>query len=233
MNTGTYWLVYLQETTELAYFRANIRKCSYQIQWIDENGQIHSTYVALRGPVETQINYFQKNLTSVDKPNYSLNLLMPKNKETLTYFKRYAKFYITGLEEGDTNVCWRVEAVNSLSMPGVLEVTAEEYYINEFEDDGVIAGIGNVTATPIMTLALDDEEDYIDGPGSIRPKKTYTYKFTGLYRGQWKIDNTKCPVQWSETGDKEITLSWNSTYSGQFDLCYGPYTKTVVVESLF
>lgn len=29
VNTGTYWLIYLQELTELAYFRGDIRKCSY------------------------------------------------------------------------------------------------------------------------------------------------------------------------------------------------------------
>jgi hypothetical protein len=140
INTGTYWLVYLQELTELAYFRANIRKCSYEIEWNDEDGNSHKTYCALRGPVETQINTLQKHTISIDTPNYSLNLLMPKTKETLKFFKRYAKFYIGGIEDGDTNFCWRVEAVDALSMPGILEVNAEEYYANEFEDDGIKAG---------------------------------------------------------------------------------------------
>jgi hypothetical protein len=46
--------------TELAYFRGDIRKCSYEIAWEDENGK-HSTYAAIRGPVETKINYIQKH----------------------------------------------------------------------------------------------------------------------------------------------------------------------------
>ena len=29
LETNTYWLVYLQDLTELAYFKGNIRKCSY------------------------------------------------------------------------------------------------------------------------------------------------------------------------------------------------------------
>ena len=29
LGTGTYWLIYLQDLTELAYFRGDIRKCSY------------------------------------------------------------------------------------------------------------------------------------------------------------------------------------------------------------
>ena len=35
------------------------------------------------------------------------------------------------LKEGDSPVCWRVEATDTISMPGVLEITAYEYYINE------------------------------------------------------------------------------------------------------
>nr|DAP55701.1 MAG TPA: hypothetical protein [Caudoviricetes sp.] len=30
----------------------------------------------------------------MDRPNYSLNILMPKNKDTLSYFRRYTKFYL-------------------------------------------------------------------------------------------------------------------------------------------
>jgi hypothetical protein len=56
IGTNTYWLIYLQDLTELAYFRGDIRKCSYEIAWEDENGK-HSTYAAIRGPVETKIDY--------------------------------------------------------------------------------------------------------------------------------------------------------------------------------
>jgi hypothetical protein len=28
-NTDTYWLIYLQDLTELAYFKGDIRRCSY------------------------------------------------------------------------------------------------------------------------------------------------------------------------------------------------------------
>ena len=78
LGTGTYWLIRLQELNEVAYFRGDIRKCSYQISWEDEDG-IHSSYVAVRGPVETKINYIQKHQISVDTPNHSLNIYMPKN----------------------------------------------------------------------------------------------------------------------------------------------------------
>jgi hypothetical protein len=41
-------------------------------------------------------------------------------------------------------VCWRVEATDSISVPGILEITAVEYYANETEDDienGVVGGL--------------------------------------------------------------------------------------------
>lgn len=60
VGTNTYWLIYLQDLTELAYFRGDIRKCSYEISWEDENGK-HTTYAAVRGPVETKINFIQKH----------------------------------------------------------------------------------------------------------------------------------------------------------------------------
>ena len=64
VRTNTYWICYLQDLTELAYFRGDIRKCSYKINWVDE-GEKKSTYAAIRGPVETKINYIQKHEISV------------------------------------------------------------------------------------------------------------------------------------------------------------------------
>ena len=105
INTESKWLIYLQDLTELAYFRGDIRKCRYEVSWNNEEGELCKTYLAVRGPVETDINFIQKNGISVDVPNHSLNILMPKNKDTLKYFKRYAKFYLQGLEEGDSQIC--------------------------------------------------------------------------------------------------------------------------------
>ena len=37
LGTKSHWIVYLQDMTELAYFRGDIRKCSHEIVWEDEN----------------------------------------------------------------------------------------------------------------------------------------------------------------------------------------------------
>ena len=228
MNTGTKWLIYLQDLTELAYFRGDIRKCSYEVSWIDENGEAQSTHLAIRGPVETDINFIQKNGISVDVPNHSLHILMPKNEHTLKYFRRYAKFYLKGLSRGDTPICWRVEGTDTISMPGILEITAVEYYANTTEDDIENGLVGGLKVKPIES---ENNSELIRGESFIKPKITYEYRFLHKDRYEWTIDQN-APIEVVEKGSNFIKIRWTKTYSGQFTIKYGDYEKTVVVESL-
>ena len=233
-QTGTYWLIYLQDLTELAYFRGDIRKCSYQIVWIDEQNEEHKTYAAIRGPVETKINYIQKHTISLDEPNYSLNILMPLTDESLNYFKRYNKFY---LQNDDRKVCWRVEAVDWISTPGILEITAVEYYANKSEDD-----IENGLVGALIAKKIDPNEgdltQIISGETFIKPKKEYSYICNKIIPdGKWSFDKNY-PVEIvnitrNAKGKSVITIKWNSSYTGQFELSFGQFKKTIVVESLF
>ena len=228
LGTKTHWLVYLQDLTELAYFRGDIRKCSYQIAWEDEDG-IHTTYAAVRGPVETKINFIQKHGISVDTPNHSLSILMPKNEYTMNYFKRYSKFYLQG-----DDTCWRVEASDWISTPGILEVVAVEYYANETEDDvdaGIVGGLIEPIKDPNERTV--DEMDII-GETFIKVKKLYDYEFNGTKADEWYVDK-KYPVELipDPTDPRRVSVRWVSSYSGQFELLYGDYSKTIVVESLF
>ena len=226
-GTETYWLIYLQDLTELAYFRGDIRKCSHQINWEDENGK-HSTYAAIRGPVETKINYIQKHGISVDTPNYSLNILLPKTADTLSYFQRYNKFY---LADDELKVCWRIEAIDWLSMPGILEINAVEYYANEFEDNLENGTVGTLKTEPINPNN-SFIEDTITGETFIKPKKEYEYEYIGNLVGKWSVKENY-PIKLIQDG-KKVKLRWLNTYSGQFDLIYADcFKKTIVVQSLF
>lgn len=226
-NTNSYWLIYLQDLTELAYFRGDIRRCRYQIEWLDENGEKHFTYAAVRGPVETKINYIQKSGISVDTPNHSLSLLMPLNEKTKEYFKRYNKFYLQNDE-----VCWRVEAVDWISTPNILEVVAVEYYSNEFEDE-VDKGLVGSLIIKDTNINSQKVERLIQGETFIKPKKECTYIYAGFEDdGEWSFSRQDLPIEYSIDGNK-ITLKWTASYSGQFDLKYKNLTKTVIVESLF
>ena len=226
VRTGTKWLIYLQDLTELAYFKGDIRKCSYQITWKSETGDEYATYAAVTGPSEKTIDTTKTEGISLDVPNHSLTIMLPATIEVLAYFKRYSKFYIQPLKEGDSPVCWRVEATDTISMPGILEITAYEYYINEQKDnveEGIVDAWGEEIPKP--------QDTTIEGDIFIKPKKPYTYKYTGEENAEWIFDS-RLPIE-AHINDKEITIKWTTTYTGQFVLQYGTQEKTIVVESLF
>ena len=233
IGTDTYWLIYLQDLTELAYFRGDIRKCSYKINFMGEDGLGKSTYAAVRGPVETKIEFIQKNGMSTDVPNYSLNMMIPKNKDTLAWCKRYAKFL---LSDGLNTVSWRIEAVDAYSMENIIQFNAVEYYINPDKDDienQIIDGLEQ-EATVFKLENPIVKSRSIQGESFIKPKKTYTYTY--YKSGDWIIDK-ELPIDYEVT-EEGINIKWDSSYSGQFDLQFKDnrgniVTKTIVVESLF
>ena len=228
VGTNTHWIVYLQDITELAYFRGDIRKCTYEIAWEDENGK-HTTYAAIKGPAETKILSTIYRTGSADLPNYSLSLVMPANEDTLKYFTRYSKFYLKNY-----STCWRVEAVDSFSVPGVLEVHATEYYSNTMEDDVKEGIVGGLIVEPENPNSIE-EEYKIKGETFIKVKKTYLYAFNGAISDYWKVDS-KFPVELTPDphDPRKVSVKWTQSFSGQFELYYGDnYHKTIIVESLF
>ena len=242
-NTKSYWLIYLQDLTELAYFKGDIRRCRYEIEWYDENGKQCRTYAAVRGPVETRIDSIQKHGIIVDNPNHSLHLLMPKTTDTLKKFKRYSKFYLQGTVEGEEKTCWRVETTDSFSTPGILTVDAVEYYANETNDDIDNGIVDAFIIKPMDPNPETDKAHEIIGDIFIKPKKAYTYYIKNTSEGKWYHDTgipLKCNIFKNAEGYNSITIKWDQSYSGQFDMWFGhedkeqaKYKKTIVVESLF
>lgn len=225
-TVDSHWIIYLQDLTELAYFRGDIRKCNYYVRWLNEENEELGRWFAIRGPVETKINYLQKEGVSLDTPNHTLNILMTKDTETIKYFKRYAKFYISGVDSETDKICWRVTATDTISMPGVIEISAIEYYANESEDDDGL--VGSLIVSPVEP---DESQNLIKGESFIRPKKTYEFIYEGTEIAEWKVD-TQVPLTAKIDGNK-ISICWNKGYSGEFTLHYGESNKKVVVESLF
>jgi hypothetical protein len=133
---------------------------------------------------------------------------MPKTKATLDYFKRYKKFYLQGDE-----TCWRVEATDWISMPGVLEVVAVEYFANEDEDDietGIVGGLIEEVANP-----NDEAREKIIGETFIKVKTSYDYEFNGTLKAIWSVEKN-CPVTLTvDPNDRrKISLKWEAAYSG-------------------
>ena len=240
-RTNSYWLITLQDLDEIAYFRGEIRRCDYEINWLDDEGQEQHSFAAIRGPVETKINFIQKHQISVDEPNYSLHILLPRNDKTMKAFQRYSKFYLKSADDPDNDICWRIEATDSISTKGILELTAVEYYANETEDDvekGLVKAFVEKHIEPEINPNID-----IIGQTFIKPKVEQKYYVeTQDTSGTWYVTkNVPVKLNKFQTERKTpgVSLEWVSSQSGSFVLFYGVpgqppmFEKNIVVESLF
>lgn len=220
---GTKWLVYLQDLTELAYFHGDVRKCNYQISWQNKHGDIVSTFVALTGPKETNISSSTSGNISLDSPNHSLYLMMPNNSDTIEYFTRYSEFYLN-----NSKTCWKIVAVDDISMPGILEINAIEYYSNKDADD-IERGLVDYKSI------IPEGNSEIKGPAFIKPKRVYQYEVPEGTEGAWSWSSdsgAELPIVAKANGNV-LELTWVKSYTGQFNLSFGSIVKTIVVESLF
>lgn len=229
-NEDTYWLIYLQDLTELAYFRANARRCNYTISQFDDQGNKYTLYVCVKGPKEKNIQTIYKSNYMLDLPNYTLSILMPNNEISLKFFQRYTKFYLSDINHTYNSTCWRVEAIDSISTPGILEIYAKEYQGNNDQDDMETGKVGGLIEPIITKEQIEDENKSIVGDAFIKPKFEYTFKYVGSEQSTWSYDSS-LPIQ-AEIMHNCIKIKWNALYSGQFILQYGSSVKTIIVESL-
>ncbi len=245
MGTRTYWLIYLQELTELAYFRGNCRRCSYKISYpaLDDQGRVISKeiYASVIGPQQKNIQTTNVNGKSVDVLNNTITLLVPKTAETVNFFSRkikndkvnYDKFAIRPIHE--TFLDWEVyhiEDADWLSTPGAIEVTAIEVKSAGVELDET--GLYIPDTSDVSEQKVEDYNDYlvedlIVGETFIRPTLEYTYRYDGeVAAGEFVIGGNKAPVHIIEKTNNYIKLKWTRTHSGQFDLIYRIASKNPV-----
>lgn len=225
INTNTFWIIYLQQLTEDAYFRGEIRQCRWKINFKDKDGNWCATWAAVRGPVETQINSIQKNQDRVDVPNFSLNILIPRNEKTLDAFKRYKEFIFQGK-------CWRIETTDTIGMKNVIELTAEEYYVDQDTDD-----LENEMKNGLVFEEVDPNiNSPISGDTFIKPNTKAVY-IAPKQNGTWSVVENNVPVDIKPISNKSIELYWRKAVSGQFTLQWAKdgmvENRTVVVESLW
>lgn len=229
-GTDSYWIVYLSELTEDSYFRSSLRRCRYQISWKDETGAIQTTWAAIRGPVETKINTISKGGLVLDTPNLTLNILLPRNEHTLKMFQRYSRFLFAGL-------CWQVQAPDSISMDGVIEINAMENYINNFKDDTTNELVDGLVITKVDTEEDNSSGIFIKGNSMIEPIFEYSYDAIGIDGGVWSIENNCKFVEIVSQNNNNIIVKWTKIKSGKFNLVYSAddiiLKKEITVNSLF
>ena len=237
VGTKTYWIIYLQELTELAYFRGNCRRCSYRVSIpvMDEDGNTTSkeVFASVIGPQQKNIQTTNVNGNSIDVLNNTITLWVPKTPETVKFFSRrikndryiYDKFAIRPIEE--TFLEWEIyhiEDADWLSTPGAIRVTALE--VKNAGVDLDETGLYIPDNSDVANQVVEDYNDYIVedlivGETFIRPTLEYTYRYDGeTPMGEFIIGGNKAPVHVIEKTNSHIKLKWTRTHSGQFDLIY-------------
>ena len=223
-GTGSHWIILKPEDTELAYFRANCRRCKYLVAVDPETHQEFGQWAAIRGPVETKINTIQKAGIVADVPNLTLDIYMVDSEENRRTFERYKRFEFDGRY-------WKVNAPDFISTPGVFEIQAQEDY--ECADDEMFIRVEEPEPVP-------EDVNEIIGDSSIKPTEEHYYrmKFDDP-NGEWSITlpasknkEIEDVLDWKVIGNR-IKITWTMLRSGSFILHHGEYEKTVNVESLF
>ena len=215
-ETNTNWLVYLRYLEEDAYFRADIRRCNHEAE-ID--GRKYSVYA--RGPIENSLDWKKGNLEMYNELNYTLIMYITKDEFTLDYFERFKKIKID-------NRPWEIQAVDTMSSAGIIEVALKETFSNTLEEE-------MKDAETETNGSQEAGSPHILGNAIVYPYETYTYIIDGISGGIWTIDNLKLvKINYSDTN--EINISIKTGRSGEFTLSYASDSQSVelpiVIESI-
>lgn len=202
-ETDTYWLVYLEKIEENAYFRAEIYKCEEEVVI---NGKNYHVYI--RGPVETTIQWNQKQELAWNELNYSLIVYITKDENTMDYFHRFKQLKIG-------NQTWEVKTIDPYSADGIIEVCLGEYFNNTLNDhykEQEQKKQEEAQQPPQSNI-------YIEGPKIVYPYDKHEYTIHGLEGGNWEIDNTK-KATFKQKSCSTIVVNFITGKSGNIRLRY-------------
>lgn len=219
-ENGSYWLIYLQKLEETAYFRADLRRCRYQVEL--ENGSKYWVYV--KGPSEKNINWKQGGGVYYNTLNYTVQLYITQNEETLDYFHRFKKIFLHGRP-------WEVQAIDDISTPGLIEVHLKETYNNIHETDIEAA----VDASINVDIIDEKDEMYIHGQTEVYPYEAHKYELKNYVgaTGTWHLENMsrKGMAKLVDPDKKTVTVNILTGKSGNFELLYKTPQGAVVAVS--
>ena len=208
-ENNSHWIIYLRRLEETAYFRADIRRCRYQLTL--GNGSNYWVYV--RGPVEQSIVWSQSSGNYFNKLNNTLIIYVQQNEETLKYFSRFKKVTINGQP-------WEIQATDNISTPGIIEMTLKETYNNTIETN-----IEKAVEQAMKKEEIKEEstnEPYIYGAKEVYPYDVKTYEIKNASGGRWVVWNESRSnlVKLKNQNEDQVEVHIITGKSGTFTLVY-------------
>lgn len=196
-ETNTDWLVYLRRYEETAYFRAEIRKCDYEIEVNDKKYKVY-----IGGPDESAIIWNKVKKIEWNDLNYSLTMYITKDKNTEEFFHRFTKVEINKRS-------WEVQAVDSISQDGIIIVALKETYENSIE---------KAVEKEKVDTYVDLTQPYIKGPDTVYPYDVVTYYIKNAAGGEFVAEGSGFEIASQDA--EHIKLGIVTGKSGSFTLKY-------------
>lgn len=209
-ETNTDWIVYLQRLEETAYFRAEIRNCQYTL---DIDGKTYKVFA--RKKALGEIPWHTSKEISWNDLDYSLEMYLTKDDITKNKYKR---FDIIELDDRP----WEVQAVDAMSVDGIVMVALKEYYRNSIEE------AVKEEQAEIPTPEVDTRLPHITGDTEVYPYDTKVYTINGITGGSWSLDSKKAKIV-SQT-EESVTIEVTTGRSGEFELKYIKENDEVVLK---
>lgn len=210
-ENGSHWIVYLRRLEETAYFRADIRRCRYQVAL--ENGISYWAYV--RGPVEQSLVWNQNGGNFINSLNQTIILYITQNEETLKYFSRFTKVTLQ-------DKTWEIQTVDTISTPGIIELCLKEDFTNTPKTNIKLAVEKSIDIIDLKEQ--DTPQPYVFGLTEVDPYGTYLYEIKNFLpaSGTWVISNEsrKGSVEIIESNSATVKLNIVSGKRGSFTLYY-------------
>ena len=205
-ETNTDWLVYLRRYEETAYFRAEIRKCDYEIEVNDKKYKVY-----IGGPDESAIIWNKVKKIEWNDLNYSLTMYITKDKNTEEFFHRFTKVEINKRS-------WEVQAVDSISQDGIIIVALKETYENSVE---------KAVEKEKVDTYVDLTQPYIKGPDTVYPYDVVTYYIKNAAGGEFVAEGSGFEIASQDA--EHIKLGIVTGKSGSFTLKYKIQDKEDIV----
>ena len=200
-ETGTHWLVYLQRLEEDAYFRAEIRRCQYEVQVGEDTYKVY-----VRGPGGAEISWHTKQTTfSWNDLDCDAVMYITRDAKTMEAFKRFDIIEIAGKP-------WEVQMVDRLTTEGIITINLKEYYQNSIKDEAKEKLQEIEEQKPI-------EESSIKGDKAVYPYDEKEYSIAAeISGGIWEVSNKKAVILKQDEKTMKLAIVWGK--SGSFDIIY-------------
>lgn len=220
-ETNTRWLVVLKYLEELAYFRADIRKCFPFPVTIDGK----EYYFSSIGEKEQVLDWERRqNHHLWNKLNYTRVLYIKRDETTLDYFHRFKKIKLPNIN--NKLETWEVQTVEPNSIDDIILVYVKEEFENTYEE------LSN------QIKKQREEEVILTESIEVYPYDTFNYKTKFIDGAKWEIRNNTNGLEFKIDAtiyDKETILKVDllNGKTGEFDIFYNNELQAhVVIKSI-